>query len=685
MDFSDINVPRLILIASVCAILFVLNKWYIQQFNRKALTQQMKIMSRRYSFYVSFTPTSSLIRRIAGSVRALNIYTDAEIRYNAVEFLENALKFSAVVFTVVLFGYKDLLSAFLGLLFCFVIINSFVTKGIDSINTAQVQGMSIAINRLREAYIRTSSIPDSINTIETPFVLERQFQAIYKMLTTTNGDKQLSEFCKNTPNRNLRTFATACYLHNDMGDVEGAGFNETLSLLKDDVDAERVRLYNQKVMFQSLDRLALIPIFAYPIIVVVYTHMIAATAGVFESYWGYIFKITNLVSSIICYYVLTTMNNSSNSGVDDRSPFYVKLLEGTSENLNSNTDKKYKFKNNLRKETIWSHLSKTLAPHDYRKYTQVKAKLDKGLSAKTVEYFYLEKLGNMIACAIFAFIACIFVTYVSKITVLNSVESTSMLSVFSLSPSQEEAVREYDKEVLARPNPPTELDKEEFERVFTYMLSGATEMDVSAHVSRLVSKYNTYHNLIFKWWFGLVTVAAGILGWFSPDLLLDLRIRTITDEAMRDVLSLQTVIAILVNTTLDTLSVIYWLMRSADIHKYALLDCFNRYPYQPELSLMYMAKTSNIIEFSSIADKLKISVYDIPLEDAFMDLVKDRTTVMKIREIAQSNELNKKRASASPFAKAPMVIWMVSSFIAPVVIVAANSASVLMSNLEKIL
>ena len=685
MSFGDVNIVKVFTLIFLVIGVYALDKYLHRAFLRKPLNRQLSIMSKRFSFYRSFTPTSSIIKRIADMVKALNIYTDAEVRYNAVVFLESAMKFAIIVFVIILVGFRDMLSSFLGLLFVIVIINAKINSGIDSINTAQVDGMSVALSRLREAYIRTNSIPEAINSIQTPFVLTHQFQDIYRLLTTVNGDKQLTEFCKRTPNRLLRTFATACYLRNDAGDVEGSTFLDTISLIKDEVDSERIRLFNQQLMFKSLDRLPLMPIVAYPILVFAYTHIITATAGVFESFWGYIFKIVNILVSIVCYYIITMLNNSSVASVDDRSPFYTKLIEGTAEQLNKKSKDEFKFKDDIQIETFWSRLSKLLAPHDNKKYSVVKTKLGVALSAKSVEYMYLEKTGNMILFGALGLVCCVFITYASKITVYNSVQSTSMMSTFKMSPDQEKAVVEYDHEILKKPEAPSDLDRPDMTRMMTYLLHGATDMDISTQVDRLIAKYTTYHNLKYYWWFGIITVLAGLAGYYSPDFLLNLRTRSITDEAMRDVLQLQTVIAILTTTKLDTLSVVYWLMRSSDIHRYVLLDCFNKYTYQPEMSLLYMSRMSNIVEFSAIADKLRLAVYDIPLEDAFSDLVKDRNTVMKLRELAQQDELKNKRQQASPIAKAPMVVWMVTCFIAPIIIVTINSASTLLNKLSEIM
>ena len=179
MDFSDVNVTALIIVGAVAFTLYCVDRMMTQAFLGKPINVQLSIMSKKYSFYRSFTPTSNFIKRISEGVRMLEVYTDAEVRHVTVTFFESAMKMAGIIFLIVLFGYKDLLSASLGLVFAIMVINANVNKGIDSINSAQVENMSVAITRLREAYIRTNSIPDSFNAIQTPFILERHFQIVH--------------------------------------------------------------------------------------------------------------------------------------------------------------------------------------------------------------------------------------------------------------------------------------------------------------------------------------------------------------------------------------------------------------------------------------------------------------------------------------------------------------------------
>ena len=662
LTISPETQQKLIAVLIIISILIAANMLYKQWFRRLSWHRRFAVMGARFDFYLNFIPTRNTFTNIYKRVSDLSIYNYLEIRYQSVAFFEGALKPAAFVFVVALFGFGDLLSATLAFLYAIIAVTADVNKSLDKINAEEVNQISVLIGRMRENYTRTRSVSASVSEVKIPTIIERQVNQIYKMLTTVDGDKQLSAFCEHTPNRIMRTLATTCYLRNDSGDDNsgiGATFNDALALIKDEVDAERIRLFQQRVMFSTIERLPMIPLVMYPVIVAAYGKIIPATKGVFDSFWGYLIKIAILLVSLICFYLLTTINNSSIASVDDRIHAYVDLL---------------------RRPEVMA-FAKTLVPKNYKKWRELKDKLAHCLSSKSMEYFYFEKFMNMCIFFVASIIMSIFITQMSKQSVYNSTQAASMMSTFTPTTDQQKSLKAIDDELMASPEPPDDSNGLLTMRLHG-ILAGASDMDIEAQVDRITTKYNTYHSLHFWWWYALIYGVAGFLGWQSSDWLLKLRVSMVNDEAVRDVLQLQTIIAILMNTQLDTLAVIYWMKRSADIHRLVLSDCFNEYPRNPERSIQHMAFQSAIPEFTALCEKLKSTVFDTSLFEAFQDLIQDRASILRMRSIQQEDELKKKRAQASPIAKAPMSVWMVMCFILPIIVVAANSAVTMFKNLS---
>ncbi|MCM1234713.1 MAG: hypothetical protein NC489_31815, partial [Ruminococcus flavefaciens] len=167
-----------------------------------------------------------------------------------------------------------------------------------------------------------------------------------------------------------------------------------------------------------------------------------------------------------------------------------------------------------------------------------------------------------------------------------------------------------------------------------------------------------------------------------PDVLLNLRVKLVKSEAELDVLQLQTIIAILMDTNLDTMSVIYWLAKSSDIHKDVLTYCYHEYVRDPMYALKHLQSRSAIAEFSAMCEKLMTTIHQVTLAEAFEDLIAERDNTMKVREVVQLDALKSKRNIAGPIATMPMIVWMVAVFILPIGIVAVRSAVSMLGNLN---
>ena len=139
-------------------------------------------------------------------------------------------------------------------------------------------------------------------------------------------------------------------------------------------------------------------------------------------------------------------------------------------------------------------------------------------------------------------------------------------------------------------------------------------------------------------------------------------------EAEEDVLQIQTMLSILMYTSLDTLAAIYWMIQTSKIHKDILLFCYHEYPSNPELSIERMKSKVNIAEFQNMCDKLISTIHYITLREAFADLVQEREHIMQLRELVQDSTIKKKRTIASPLAMGSLFALCVGHILLPIAI-----------------
>lgn len=633
---------------------------YLSKRRKLSPKQKFQAHNKRFRFYYDFVLTRQTFRRIYSQIASLAVYNFMESRLVTVQFYEKSLISSLIIFLIGFIGLGDIVSGIVLMVFAFVMINATVNKRIDNVNFESKRATSQFVLALRESYTRLRNVPDAIAEAKCPPILQKQVDVIYLICTATDAKERLNRFYEECPNRIMRTLATTCYNSADSGDDEDSEespFKQALGLIKDEVDQDVRRLINQRLMFNSLDKLPFVPLFLYPPIKFFYVNMISATAAVFESGTGYILKLVVILACFISYYVLSTMNNDSVARTDDRLLFIVNLMHD----------------NRIEK------FAKTLVPKNFQKRLALKKKIDGCLSSKTPEYVYFEKL--VIATALF-FISIVFsiiITISARSAIYNSLASPVMSVELTYTAEQELQTLEYDWSVLAMEECPP---MEELEEAFGDIFKKATSMDLQTQAERLTNKYKNYHATSFKWWFAFIYIACFFAGWKVPDLLLALRVKLVKSEAELDVLQLQTVIAILMYTNMDTMTVIYWLAKSSIIHKDILTYCYHDYARDPLYALKHLQSKSAIPEFESMCDKLITTIHQVTLKEAFEDLISERDNTMKIREVVQMESLKSKRNIAGPISTMPMVVWLVAVFLMPVGIVAVRSAINMLGNLN---
>lgn len=656
--------PKKLIIVAIVLVL-VISAFVITAMNamtkRKRMSENQKYQAynKRFRFYYDFVLTRTMFRKIYGQICDLSAYTMLEGRLVTVKFFEKALMTSLALFIIGYVGLGDLVSGIVLLMFAYVLLDVSISKRIDGVNYESLIAMSSFIQSIRECYTRVRNVPDAVNDANVSPLLQRQATDIYLICTANDAEERLNEFYRTCPNRIMRTLATTCYIRTDAGeDQKGySPFKQALGLIKDEVDMERRRQLNQRLQFSSLDKLPFVPLFMYPPIKIFYTKMISATASVFDSMIGYVIKLVVVVSCFVSYYVLSTINNSSVAKTDDRILFLTNLM----------TRPKVQ------------DFAQTLVTKKYKVRVKLREKMNGCLSSKTLDYIYLEKLFFAVALFFISIIFSIMILFSARNAVYNSLSSSTMSVTLKYTADQERQTREYDAEVIASGVLP---DEETMTKKFESIFPKATSIEIEAQVDRLTSKFNTYTTLGFKWWFCFIYIALFFVGWFVPNFLLKLRVTLVKSEAEIDVLQLQTIIAILMDTNLDTMSVIYWLSRSSDIHKDILTYCYHEYVRDPEYALNHLKSKSANPEFSAMCDKLITTIFQVTLAEAFEDLISERDNTMKIREAVQLEDLKKKRNIAGPIATFPMIVWMVAVFILPIGIVAVKSAISMLGQLN---
>lgn len=623
--------------------------------NKALAAKQHKLdVAKRFKYLNDNFLTRNTFRRVYGQIAALSIYSIEEVMELSVKYYTTALSMSICVVMVTAIAFQDVTATLLGCVFAVVLFNVVIMKRIDATHFAVIKEFSATLSSIRETYTIAGNIPDAIADCHTGKLLPKALDRIYLILTATDAEDRLEEFYRTVPFPMLQTLAGVCYILNDAGDEQNekgmSAFKNAITLLKNEADLEVRKLTQQKMMFSFLEYLPLMPLPFVGVLKWFLITFLPGTAVILNGMLGYISQTIIILLALFAYWYITNVTSPNAVRHDDRS----RIVDAF---------------------RYWKPFSDNILPNILPKKAKTKAKLEKelkgALSNKDVPYIYASKVLAAGIAFITTLVLLICFTLMARGFVYDNIKAASFLAGGDMSVSEARARKAMDDEVMSWDYKPTSsnLINNGFIKGW---LPDLADMQIQEEANRIIAKYNSYHGLKFHWWFVLLAYGIATIAWFMPGVMLDMRKKLVMSEEEEDVLQLQTMLAILRYTNLETMATLYWLSRQSQIHKTAITYAYHEYPSDPELSIERLRDKSNLPEFKQICERLLSTVSHVTLKEAFSDLEAERDHMLRIREMVQQQAIQKKRRQCSPISRAPLMAMVVGHFLMPIVVLAFN-------------
>ncbi|GMQ63548.1 hypothetical protein [Vallitalea maricola] len=628
-------------VLGIVAIIIVIRK---DKKSRNKKTKNYKYYNKMFQKYDNFFLTRNGIEKLYYRIAGLSVYTKREIKATAVKLYSLSIGTFWGINIAGILIFRDIFTSLLLLIFAFMAKNVLVDKQIDRIHFKLLKQLLEALSSIRQAYLRLGVIPDAISEAEVGPLLKHAFEDIYLILTAVDGERRLEEFYASTPFKLLQTFSGVCFILNNAGDSKlsngSSNFIQAMGMMHSEVQMEIQRLVLQKAKFGILEYLPVVPLVTLRLIEAFFIKQIPGTAIIYHGPLGYISKVLIFVSAIVGYMTITKINSPMVVKKDDRNAFINKLVSNKS----------------------FESFIKNIIPKKPRVIKKKKYYLEKSMSSKDIVYLY----ANKVICFVLGFTLSLFFIYFSvelgKDFILSNVREVSLVGGEELD-AEGIATRQKMDEIYLNIHPM--LSRNRTEDFVNSYLPHLEEFDKKSQIDRLQTKYKTYYNTYFKWWMLLICYIIAVISWRIPEIVLKARIWLLKTEAEEDVLQLQTIITILMNTSADTMETLYWLQRQSRVHRNILIDAYHEYPSDPELALHRLKSKVALPEFKRMVDKLILTIHQISLADAFSDLISERDHLLRIREITQQSILKKKRSFVSPLSMAPLLLTTACYIIMP--------------------
>ncbi|MFD0671957.1 hypothetical protein [Cohnella sp. GCM10027633] len=588
--------------------------------------------------------TRGSFKKVKTRIADLSVYSAQEIQVNSVRVYAISVSCSVALLVVGALIFKDVFSTLLVLLYALVMNNVIVGKQVDSVHFRLLKQLSTALSSLRQNYLRLNSISQAVAETEAGSSLHRAFEDISAILSDVDGKKKLDEFYAKTPFKLLCTLAGVCYILNNAGDSKlrdgSSSFLQAMGMLADEVNLEIRRISMQKARFGMLEYLPIAPLLAIGVIESFFTSIIPGTSVLYHGTLGYVSRVVILLASILGYTVIVRVNSAVSVKKDDRNPIVMRAL----------------------KMPWFAKIVDDLIPKKSYKRARKLRTIKGALSMTNLRHMYGSKILYASMAFLFAIVSFFFAVQLGKQFVYDNVREVSLVGGEKLTAKDIRIRQEMDRYYLSLPSLPSDNDTK---ALITQRLPDLPPFDQDAQFKRLKEKYTSYHGAYFKWWMLAISFGIASAFFYLPELMLRARAMLLKTESEEDVLQLQTLISILMNTSCDTLETLYWLMKQSRVHKNALIDAFHEYPSNPDLALHRLKAKAVLPGFRRMVDKLLLTIHQIRLDEAFSDLVTERDHVLRIREISQTTTLGKKRAMVSPLAMAPLVLTAILYILVP--------------------
>lgn len=652
-------------IVIVTAIVFVImvTKTKAKEDKAFALKQRKKKLNRFARYYNNIL-VRGRFRRIVEMYASLSCYDSDTVKVESVTLFERNVIVAVIAPIVAAVVMKDVTITILMVTMAMVYYESTVESENDKIYMKLMEEISMNIASVREKYMETDNIPLAVLYSEKSKYLEVPLNNIYRILTDTDGAERLEQFQHSYPVPILKTFANTCSIVNENGAVKhedgSDSFSEDMQTLRQECDTEIRRLTKTRIAFKSLKQLALAGLVICPACEWYLLTQIPGTAVLLKGFYGLVVHTALMLSTIYVYHWITTVNRPSVVNQIDK----IQSIDNLSKN-----------------KRVYEQVQKII-PKKYKTISKLEVLIKDSLSSKDLRYIYTCKPVFAAGAFIAALVVLAFGTITIRDSFKNNYNSLSFLPQ-NVTESQYIQLQRMDDEFL-------ELTWDQYEEYddptllehVKSRISGISDSDADTQMKRLRSKYEAYHNAVYKWWWWLVAYIVALVAWRVPEFSLKQRKKLVEFEAQNDVSQLQTMMIVLSETKMDVYKAICWLEKQAAVHKAAIRKCHYSYIADPIAALNELEMKSPINDFKRMTRKLKSAVYTLSLNDAFSDMKLDKSQSLAIREMLRNEELEERKNSAKLVAIVPAAIALIGCMVAPILILGVTEITDTLSNLQ---
>jgi len=658
------------IIIATMTILIVAIKFFTRKKKRDPKKGQKKIktLERIYGILLSKRLTRNYMIRAAKKYGSLSVYSQSEIKCLIVK--DFALTVFGTVFVLVVsaFSFHEITAVILCVYGVFTVFNVRADKQIEKATVQVYKEVKILISSLRIEFKKSKG--DILVALENATCgrhIMRAIDEIKQILVSPNIEENLERFYQYTPFKQLQTLAMICsniYMHGDVSvGKDNSVFDEAMLLMEADINQkleeisyERILYRLQIPFFNSLEWLATLGIILTIALKALMKKIMPATESVYNSIAGLLIQDAVIAFSIYSYNTVARAHLQQVILPDDRMHLVTKLM----------------------KNKFIQKFMRAMSPKNAKRRI-LEYKLKIAVSKHTVDSFWCERCVVAAIGFIIIFILTFTAPVIEKQFLENYTNSFDIMADNSIYKDSKgnvlytkDDILEMDNDYIAiRKQGLWELkdaeDKEEIRKFILGYMPTLTTMQIEEQKERLETKYQKLNNVSYHWWYALIAIAVGAVGFYYPKKKLKSRLELALFEEEEEFLQLQMVTLILSALNMDTFDTLGHLANISEFHKNELTQCYYGYASDPEGELQRLEDSVQSPNFKLFIGKLKETVENLSVKEVFADLRNDRAHICAERDNLIKSNISHKRARMGRLALLPMNLAIYGIMVFPLV------------------
>lgn len=609
-----------------------------------------------YLFYSRFPLTKRYFYKISNRVRAIYPADNIAINLRATKtILRGSIAALAMIAGTLAFAKNDLFFVFAGFFMAYIVMTTLVSGSLEAQERRLLLQFKDFIEDVREEYNRVHRVDDAVGNIldQLPYEIGLHAERIYKVLTATQVKKEADKYSDIAPNRFFTTFIAIASTTMEYGDKkieDGRSlFLKNINFLKEEVNIELLKQAKNSALFSGLSIVALLPVIAIKPIELWATTNIPQLTKYYSGSYGIVCMAIVFALSAISYAMIDNFKSEKEMEIKENSVFkQIASRPAIRRFLNAQVNRNY---------------SKSLKQDEMLRFTGDQLGINTFLLKR---YFAAALLVLVTTILLFT---SIFRSKQDLLTNFVDEFTSSSYTTAEYRDVMRETAKNYTEQTakMTAKNAGTQEFKENLAADImknTDLHDKKLADSVADVVSQRVTKYG---DVYFKWYYLIVIIMMGILGYYIPLWLLMFKQSAVRMNMEDEVAQFQTLALIISRVDGANIAMLLeWMDRFAYCFKSSVSQCIIDLPHGGQKALIAMREAEPFRPFKSFANCM-ISVDEVGMVTAFSSIETDRAYYKEKRQEDNLRMITRKSTYAKWISIIPLFFVFIFYLIYPMV------------------